>query len=306
MTTRNKSDNFYFICFDTATSALLVSASFLKNADPADMIICSSDSYTNMEMKKKPEHSVLLIPMIEKLVSDLICLQNGEKADTEFPPVSGGDLSFCVDLPPSFIAVGLGPGSFTGLRLGLVTAKTLAQSLTVPLIPFSSVEFYLFSFLHYLETAKIKLGPFDLASVLIDAKKKRCFIQGVTGDNKLLPLEDSTPGAYLEKYSKKKSKFFLLLDNPELIEGYFQIEDKISIYKQSLRWSFFGKIGEDTEQDERIVKADFLAPFCYKNFRESKYYNNLFDERMLIREILALDADYFREPETKKRKNIIK
>jgi tRNA threonylcarbamoyladenosine biosynthesis protein TsaB len=63
-------------------------------------------------------HSLFLMPMIQELIQDM-----GMKL---------ADLSG--------IAVGVGPGSYTGVRIGVTAAKTLAWTLKLPLIGVSSLE----------------------------------------------------------------------------------------------------------------------------------------------------------------------
>jgi tRNA threonylcarbamoyladenosine biosynthesis protein TsaB len=64
----------------------------------------------------------------------------------------------------SAIAVGIGPGMFTGLRVGVTTAKVLAQSLRVPIIPVPSLDLlaYPLRYAHRLVVATIDARRHEL------------------------------------------------------------------------------------------------------------------------------------------------
>ncbi len=63
------------------------------------------------------------------------------------------------------IAVSSGPGNFTGLRIGLATAKTLAWSLGLPLVPVSTLEVLAAQFPHQPQPV----------GVILDAKRQEVF-----------------------------------------------------------------------------------------------------------------------------------
>lgn len=65
----------------------------------------------------------------------------------------------------SAVAVGLGPGLYTGLRVGVATAKTLSQALSIPIIGVSSLDLLAFD---------VRYSN-KLICPVIDAKRKEVF-----------------------------------------------------------------------------------------------------------------------------------
>ncbi len=63
------------------------------------------------------------------------------------------------------VAVGIGPGLFTGLRVGVETAKTLAQVLTIPIVGITSLDALAFA---------VRYSPRRIAAV-IDARRGEVF-----------------------------------------------------------------------------------------------------------------------------------
>jgi tRNA threonylcarbamoyladenosine biosynthesis protein TsaB len=93
-----------------------------------------------------PDHSAELLPLLAGLL---------ERAGSDWEEVRA-------------IAVGVGPGTFTGLRIGVATARGLAQGLGVPLHPVSSLEAL---------AAGLNTGPEPGRPLLplIDAKRRQVF-----------------------------------------------------------------------------------------------------------------------------------
>lgn len=120
------------LSFDTSTDALSVAVS--KDGS------ILKESHTISAVR----HSSALIPAIEKILRE---------AKTHI-----GD----VDV----IAVGLGPGSFTGIRVGVVTAKMLAVALKIKIVGVSSLE----------AIARAFLSDQDpKVAVMLDARKSKAY-----------------------------------------------------------------------------------------------------------------------------------
>ncbi len=120
------------LSFDTSTDALSVAVS------KDDSIL--KELHTISAVR----HSSALIPAVEKILREAKI------------PLADVDA----------IAVGLGPGSFTGIRVGVVTAKMLAVALGIKVVGVSSLEAIARSFLSS-QNPKI--------AVMLDARKSKAY-----------------------------------------------------------------------------------------------------------------------------------
>ena len=160
----------------------------------------------------KLNHSPRLMPEIIDLL---------EKTDYQLEDVTG-------------IGVTVGPGSFTGTRIGVATAKTLAQSLEVPIVSVSTLEVLAYSLKH----VSGYICP------LIDARRSRVFSSlysgsGVEGvefklqteealiniDDLLVELKDIAEPIYFVGAVVNNYKFKLAenIKKPQFVEHSFNL-----------------------------------------------------------------------------------
>ncbi len=132
--------------FDTSTAAssaavLLESGDVVESAPPPE------------RLTERPAHATELLPAVGDVM---------ERADVTF-----GELDA--------IAVGVGPGTFTGLRIGVATARALAKANELPLRAVSSL-------------AALAAGiPDRLRLPMIDAKRREVYAALFDGDDERWP-----------------------------------------------------------------------------------------------------------------------
>ncbi len=81
-------------------------------------LMCDGELLSEYTQNQKKTHSVRMLPMIEKMLLDV--------------GVSLSDIDF--------FACGIGPGSFTGLRIGVATMRGFAKTLGKPCVAINSLE----------------------------------------------------------------------------------------------------------------------------------------------------------------------
>ncbi|MBK5271158.1 MAG: tRNA (adenosine(37)-N6)-threonylcarbamoyltransferase complex dimerization subunit type 1 TsaB [Bacteroidia bacterium] len=158
------------------------------------------------------------------------------------------------------IAVTIGPGSYTGLRVGLATAKGLCFAMNIPLIVISTLDMMAFA---------VKNEAIDLICPMIDARRMEIFTAVY---NKNLDQIESSSSMIVDEKS-----FSQLLNSHKILfcgNGSFKLQGIISNKN-----AMFSNI---------IGNATSLAPLSYKKFCKKEFADLAYVEPHYIKEFYSV------------------
>ena len=215
----------YILNIETSTKAC--SVALHKNGE---LIVCKEDVTTNFS------HSEKLLKFISKLFSDA--------------KLSLSDLDA--------IAVSMGPGSYTGLRIGVSTAKGLCYGLDIPLISISTLKAMSFGM-----ALEIKA---DLYCPMIDARRMEVYSAFFDINNtevRKIQADIIDENSYKKELEKKV--VFFGDGSEKLIE---KIKDKNAIFVSDIHPSAknMGLLSYQKFTKSLFEDLAYFEPFYLKDF----------------------------------------
>lgn len=160
------------------------------------------------------------------------------------------------------VAVSEGPGSYTGLRIGVSTAKGLCFALDIPLIAVSSLQAMA------LEAAE-KHPNFDLYVPMIDARRMEVYTSFYNAENNILT---ETEAKIIDEHSfsdlQDTKKLILCGDGSTKCKGVLTSSNCVI-------------------DDTVLPSAKSMATISYLRFQEKKFVDTAYFEPFYLKDFIA-------------------
>ncbi len=200
------------------------------------------------EIKEPGAHAEKLLQLVDEVF---------EKAALSF-----GDLDA--------VAVSQGPGSYTGLRIGVSTAKGIAYALDIPLIGINTLQ-------AMASSQPLNQGEFVVA--VLDARRMEVYTQTFGEANQeitsiaALVLEEGVFASILEK-----GRVFFVGDGAEKVKAYAQHPNAVfsSSWEQSLSAKNMGQLAFEKFLRQDLEDLAYFVPNYLKEFKALQSSKNPF------------------------------
>ena len=181
------------------------------------------------------------------------------------------------------IAVSKGPGSYTGLRIGVSTAKGLCYAMEKPLIAIDTLaamtEGFLDNNFDNDHDTNIKSLPSSLSSSLssssssifcpmIDARRMEVYSAFFTGDMKKI---SETEALIIDESSfsdlKLNHHLYLFGDGADKLVSLFENEENITVIEKfHCSAAYMARLAEEAFKNNNFVDTAYFEPFYLKDF----------------------------------------
>ena len=177
------------------------------------------------------------------------------------------------------VAVSKGPGSYTGLRIGVSTAKGLCYAKDLPLIAINTLEAMANGVITKVNTNELNIDDFENAILvpMIDARRMEVYSAFLNSKGEIIrevKAEIIDEKSYRDILAKQKMIFFG--DGSEKITDTIKHENAIFIENANPSSLSMAVLSEDAFIKEEFKDIAYFEPFYLKDFVATIPKKNIF------------------------------
>ena len=177
------------------------------------------------------------------------------------------------------VAVSKGPGSYTGLRIGVSTAKGLCYAKDLPLIAINTLEAMANGVITKVNTNELNIDDFENAILvpMIDARRMEVYSAFLNSKGEIIrevKAEIIDENSYRDILAKQKMIFFG--DGSEKITDTIKHENAIFIENANPSSRSMAVLSEDAFIKEEFKDIAYFEPFYLKDFVATIPKKNIF------------------------------
>ncbi len=168
------------------------------------------------------------------------------------------------------VATSMGPGSYTGLRIGVSTAKGLCYAMEKPLIAVDTLAAMAYGFKDA-ETQRrrdYKLEPASILCPMIDARRMEVYSAFF---NEKLEKVSETNAIVIDENSfmdiKQNNHLYLFGDGADKLAFLFENDDNITVVEKfHCSAAYMAELADKAFKNNDFVDTAYFEPFYLKNF----------------------------------------